>query len=485
MRTWIFLLALSFAIAAGLPSDQPGISRSRTPRLRPVVHRLYVRKKATPQRRDEGRITERQLQYCGPNEVVGAHGRCERAHITKNVYAFTAPKYRRQVLPAKAPEPKLDLNVVFVKTHPNDVHPKPLVVPAIEQKTVVYVLSKRPTINQQLIQVPEQGPTEPEVFFVNYGSGENPILPGGIDLQTALSQTPSLGHSLSSDAIVLPQQGNFLSQYSQDYSSEDYSQRNSFSKSTVRRGIPSTLYETQPTDQYQSIVSVQQQSPFSTQNQFVTRGVNAFEERNQSTLYFDHHTVPHKTDTLFKASVKQSYENHYGVPWNDFHSRNASHIGTFPKLQNISLPSTPNQYETPSNNLLQDSSTVVQPLQPVELKQQNSLSIEKAKRQGSVASLPYAFKPAYQEVPPRNVSQTRGSFKPSSSLSSGQSPSSVAEDFVPVQGRGQYAPVTSNIQFNGNDGTATLGNQENLPPLIQKLEPAQWDFVPPVKSKIK
>ena len=29
---------------------------------------------------------------------------------------------------------------------------------------------------------------EPEVFFVNYKDGENPTLPGGIDLQTALTQ---------------------------------------------------------------------------------------------------------------------------------------------------------------------------------------------------------------------------------------------------------------------------------------------------------
>jgi hypothetical protein len=57
----------------------------------------------------------------------------------------------------------------------------------------VYVLSKRPeAIGQQLIEVPGQL-EEPEVFFVNYNEGENPVLPGGIDLQTALSQSAGAG----------------------------------------------------------------------------------------------------------------------------------------------------------------------------------------------------------------------------------------------------------------------------------------------------
>ncbi|XP_063593711.1 uncharacterized protein LOC134770677 [Penaeus indicus] len=53
--------------------------------------------------------------------------------------------------------------------------------------SAVYILNKQPRENQKLIEVPAPPPSEPEVYFINYSEGENPILPNGIDLQTALN----------------------------------------------------------------------------------------------------------------------------------------------------------------------------------------------------------------------------------------------------------------------------------------------------------
>lgn len=53
--------------------------------------------------------------------------------------------------------------------------------------SAVYILNKQPRENQKVIEVPAPPPSEPEVYFINYAEGENPILPNGIDLQTALN----------------------------------------------------------------------------------------------------------------------------------------------------------------------------------------------------------------------------------------------------------------------------------------------------------
>lgn len=53
--------------------------------------------------------------------------------------------------------------------------------------SAVYILNKQPRENQKLIEVQAPPPSEPEVYFINYSEGENPILPNGIDLQTALN----------------------------------------------------------------------------------------------------------------------------------------------------------------------------------------------------------------------------------------------------------------------------------------------------------
>ena len=75
---------------------------------------------------------------------------------------------------------------------------------------MVYVLNKK-TKNQELgiVESPSHLPLQPEVFFVNYEDGENPKLPGGIDLRTALEEMvlegTVIGGRAGGDEILLNQ----------------------------------------------------------------------------------------------------------------------------------------------------------------------------------------------------------------------------------------------------------------------------------------
>lgn len=134
------------------------------------------------------------LGPCGGGLVRKADGRCVKPIVSRNIFLYNAPRPKVSFGPPPViPDPKIHYNFVFVRSQDTIVGPKPVVVPPPQQKTLVYVLSKRPeAIGQQLIEVPGQV-EEPEVFFVNYNEGENPVLPGGIDLQTALSQSAGAG----------------------------------------------------------------------------------------------------------------------------------------------------------------------------------------------------------------------------------------------------------------------------------------------------
>jgi len=124
---------------------------------------------------------------CREGEIRKSDGQCGRPIITRNLYLYNAPKLEQRYGPPPAmPDPKIHYNFVFVKTPQNIDGVQPIVAPPPQQKTLVYVLSKKPGAQQQkVIEVPQK-PTKPEVFFVAYDHGDNPELPGGIDLQTAL-----------------------------------------------------------------------------------------------------------------------------------------------------------------------------------------------------------------------------------------------------------------------------------------------------------
>lgn len=67
----------------------------------------------------------------------------------------------------------------------------------------MYVLSKRPEHDQRVVHVPTPEQQSPEVYFVNYADGDNPILPTGGDLQSALTAaSPGGGQVLGSSGSI-------------------------------------------------------------------------------------------------------------------------------------------------------------------------------------------------------------------------------------------------------------------------------------------
>lgn len=98
--------------------------------------------------------------------------------VTKHFYVHAAPEE-----PEEATVPRYvslgrnrkTYKVIFIKAP--STSPSTRIIPILpkhEEKTVVYVLSKKPDINQD-IQIPEQPvtePTKPEVFFIKYKTPE-------------------------------------------------------------------------------------------------------------------------------------------------------------------------------------------------------------------------------------------------------------------------------------------------------------------------
>ena len=145
---------------------------------------------APPQRVNAGYGAPPAPVECGPGLVRKIDGKCVEPLINRNIFLYQAPqvKIRSGPLP-DIPDPQIDYNYVFIKSPSSVIGPDPIVVPPAQQKTLVYILSEEPKLQSQpVIEVPSKV-SEPEVFFINYKDGENPTLPGGIDLRTALSQS--------------------------------------------------------------------------------------------------------------------------------------------------------------------------------------------------------------------------------------------------------------------------------------------------------
>ncbi|XP_042855620.1 uncharacterized protein LOC122242391 [Penaeus japonicus] len=125
---------------------------------------------------------------CSSGQVLHVDGRCVTPQVLKRFFVYDVPPNVAVVnRPQHIPEPKVERNVIFVRLPDGPVEPEPLVVPPPMQQHVIYVLNKQLQQDQRVIEVPAPTPTNPEVFFVNYAEGENPTLPIGVDLQTALS----------------------------------------------------------------------------------------------------------------------------------------------------------------------------------------------------------------------------------------------------------------------------------------------------------
>lgn len=150
---------------------------------------------------------------CGVDEARDYEGKCVKARISRSLFVFSAPPPLKVPIrpPRTLPDPKIHYNYVFIRTRKPIGGLKPIIAQPPEQKTLIYVLSKQPgEYNQEVIDVPIV-PVEPEVYFVNYGPGDNPKLPGGISLQDALNQKAQQGQvirgkgGINSNVGYLPQ----------------------------------------------------------------------------------------------------------------------------------------------------------------------------------------------------------------------------------------------------------------------------------------
>merc|ERR1711970_1478582 len=132
---------------------------------------------------------------CGEGEVLNVDGSCSRPVVTRNIFVYAAPEQPRPIPgPVDVPPPKVDYNIVFVRAPENNGAQDPIIVPPPQQRTLVYVLGKKPEDGgQRVTEVPAGPASNPEVYFVNYGPGENPQLPGGVNLQTALGAAAAPG----------------------------------------------------------------------------------------------------------------------------------------------------------------------------------------------------------------------------------------------------------------------------------------------------
>merc|ERR1712106_700842 len=135
---------------------------------------------------------------CGQGEVLHVDGNCVRPEVFKSVYVYHAPEQEVPYsYPPQVPPPKIEVDIVFVKTPETLDQNEPIVVPPPQKKTLVYVLSKKQEVGgQQLIEIPTGPKVKPEVFYVNYNEGDNQQLPGGISLQDALNSASQTGQEI-------------------------------------------------------------------------------------------------------------------------------------------------------------------------------------------------------------------------------------------------------------------------------------------------
>ncbi|CAL4117498.1 unnamed protein product, partial [Meganyctiphanes norvegica] len=139
---------------------------------------------------------------CRDGEVINVDGKCARPEVSRSVYVYDAPEQEvPHSYPPQVPPPKVEVDIVFVKTPEALEGQEPIVVPPPQKKTLVYVLSKKQEQEgQQVIEVPSGPKEKPEVYYVNYNDGENPSLPGGISLQDALNAASQTGQEIDGAA---------------------------------------------------------------------------------------------------------------------------------------------------------------------------------------------------------------------------------------------------------------------------------------------
>ncbi|XP_042889885.1 translation initiation factor IF-2-like [Penaeus japonicus] len=134
------------------------------------------------------------ISGCRDGEVLHVDGTCVIPEITRKVYLFNVPEQEQVVGPPPSiPPPAVEHNILFVRLPEEGPAPEPIVVPPPRQNNIVYVLNKQGEQVQQVIEVPAPPQADPEIYFVNYQEGENPTLPLGVDLETALGSAAAAG----------------------------------------------------------------------------------------------------------------------------------------------------------------------------------------------------------------------------------------------------------------------------------------------------
>ncbi|XP_047487236.1 pupal cuticle protein 36-like [Penaeus chinensis] len=132
---------------------------------------------------------------CQDGQILHVDGSCVTPVITRKVYLYDAPEVPAGPggPPPSVPPPKVEHNILFVRVPEAAPPPEPIIVPPARQENVVYVLNKQEEESQQVIEVTPHPASDPEIYFVNYQEGENPTLPLGVDLETALSVASAAG----------------------------------------------------------------------------------------------------------------------------------------------------------------------------------------------------------------------------------------------------------------------------------------------------
>ncbi|XP_042219306.1 uncharacterized protein LOC121864285, partial [Homarus americanus] len=127
---------------------------------------------------------------CTGGTVLKIDGTCEHPIHTQRVFIFAAPEQPQQFVPPPIlPPPRMDTNVLILRAPEPVQQPDPIILSPPRQESVVYVLNKQEEQKQKVIEVPEQEPHEPQVFFINYGEGDNTILHGGISLNSVVESS--------------------------------------------------------------------------------------------------------------------------------------------------------------------------------------------------------------------------------------------------------------------------------------------------------
>ncbi|XP_053627781.1 uncharacterized protein [Cherax quadricarinatus] len=125
---------------------------------------------------------------CGGGKILHVDGSCVTPLVTRNLFVYKAPPVAPLVGPKPyIPPPKVEHNVIFIHAPESGLGVEPIIVPPPQQKNVVYVLNKRPEIDHKVVHIPQPEQHTPQVYFVNYAEGDNPTLPTGGDLKSALS----------------------------------------------------------------------------------------------------------------------------------------------------------------------------------------------------------------------------------------------------------------------------------------------------------